>query len=368
MVTKTNLVSSATIADVAERAGVSQMTVSRVLNDNAAVRSTTADRVRQAIKDLNYRPSRMARGLAGRAPLILGLIHDHARAGYLSEFLLSTLEVCREKGFFLIVEEPILELSSCSAELLQQRAIRAGLDGVVVVPPLSNNPRFIDMLSHTHVPFVCVGTQLEAENYSSIQFDQRAAATCITRHLIELGHEHIGFVGGDEHLSTTKQRLLGFADAMRDAGHSVARSLIKFGDFSFESGVVACRALLSQNCYPTAIIVCNDDMSAGVIHALREANLRVPTDVSVAGFDDTKRAEIISPPLTTIKEPIDQIARLAVEMIQEVRHANSLGFRTANADFELIVRSSTAPPVRRASTRNLRPSSNYTCQTPESGC
>jgi len=224
---------TATIKDVAELARVSQMTVSRVLNDQSAVKETTRKRVQAAMRELNYRPNIMARNLAGRTGLFIGLIYKNPSYGYLSEFLLGALDTCRRLGHYLIVEEPLVDDNMVDLEQIEKRFLDTSIQALIVVPPLSDDPKLIDTLERTGISFVCVSPKWDAYTGPSVRMDDIAAASEMTDYLLNLGHEKIALIKGPPDHMSSKLRLAGFDRAFQEHGKVVQDDLIVSGDFNF---------------------------------------------------------------------------------------------------------------------------------------
>ena len=347
MLTKKNN-QTTTIKDVAELARVSQMTVSRVLNDQGAVKDTTRKRVLAAIRELKYRPNVMARNLAGRTGLFIGLIYRNPSYGYLSEFLLGALDTCRHMGHYLIVEEPLVDDNMVDIEQIEKRFLDMSIQALIVVPPLSDDPKLIDTLERTGISFVCVSPKLGEYAGPSVRMDDSEAAKDMTEYLLSLGHKRIALIKGPPDHKSSELRYRGFQEALNEAGETFHPDLVVSGDFTYVSGMQAAGELLKRNDPPTAIFACNDDMAAGAIAAAHQAGLSVPQDVSVVGFDDTANASATWPPLTTVRQPIREMARTSIEILsRQVAHKAAQTPSTpekVRLDYELVIRSSSAPP------------------------
>ncbi len=341
---------TATIKDVAELARVSQMTVSRVLNDQSAVKETTRKRVQAAIRELNYRPNIMARNLAGRAGLFIGLIYRNPSYGYLSEFLLGALDTCRKLGHYLIVEEPLVDDNMVDLEQIEKRFLDTSIQALIVVPPLSDDPKLIDTLERTGISFVCVSPKLDAYTGPSVRMDDTAAAGEMTGYLLNLGHDQIGLIKGPPDHMSSELRLAGYRTAFRERDKTVDEDLIVSGDFTYVSGMQAASRLLARPKPPTAIFACNDDMAAGAIAAAHQAGLRVPQDVSIVGFDDTANASALWPPLTTVRQPIRDMASSAIEIlarrVAQDKAKTMAPIENLKLDHELVIRQSAVAPKR----------------------
>jgi LacI family transcriptional regulator len=334
-----------TIRDVAAAAGVSPMTVSRVLNRQENVTDETRSLVQATIERLNYSPSHVARSLAGHAHYRIGLLYSNPSAAFLSEFLLGALSECRKTGHQLLVEQCGGSLPSEKAAL--DRLLSSGVDGLVLPPPLCETRSILARIGRGGVPMVAVASGQASSQCASVRIDNYKAARKMALHLLELGHTRIGFIKGHPNQSVSDQRLQGFLDALDEAGVSHPPELVEQGYFDYRSGMEAAEKLLSRSPRPTAIFAANDDMAAAVVAAATRLRLRVPEDLSVAGFDDTPISSTICPGLTTIRQPVAAMGRAAIELLlSEVRRLRDHEERPPMAEtlgHSLIRRESTAP-------------------------
>ena len=331
-----------TIDDVAALAGVSIKTVSRVLNDEPSVRADTRRRVEEAMAALNYQPSLHARSLAGRRSSLVGLVYDNPSANYVFAVQSGAIARCRESKLRLFIQ-------SCDG--LGDRLIgevlamvdQTHVDGLVVTPPLSSNAELLGALRRRRLPFVLIAPDHPVEGAPSVVIDDRAAAREITEYLIGLGHRHIGFIAGHPEHGSSRMREAGWRDALAAHGLEPAAHGTAQGYNTAASGREAALALLAGDERPTAIFASNDDMAAGAMLAAHGLGLVLPDDLSIAGFDDTELAGLIWPPLTTVHQPVYDMAYRATELlVQLVRGeqppaANRL-------DHRLVERASTGPP------------------------
>lgn len=337
-----------TITDVARRAGVSPMTVSRVINGESNVRASTREAVTAAIEALGYTPNRAARSLAGANQINIGLLYSNPSAAYLSEFLVGGLEQASRHDVQLIVENCDLELD---AEEVAYRLIARGVEGILLPPPLSDSPQVLEALESSNTPAVAIATGRPQKNVSTVGIDDYKAAQAMTRHLISLGHQRIGFIVGDTNQMASERRRAGYRDALREAGLPSPDELVAQGLFTYRSGLDASEQLLSLETIPTAIFASNDDMAAATVAMAHRCGLDVPGDLAVCGFDDTALATTIWPELTTIHQPIIDMSRAAVDLLVKKIRARRAGqeevCRHLLLDFTLVRRQSDAPPRRR---------------------
>lgn len=347
---KTNAESgSVTMRHVAEHVGMSMMTVSRVLNNESSVKPATREKVMNAVRELGYRPNISARNLAAAQSYFLGLIYDNPSAAYMSELLLGALERCNEKGYHLVVQSCGPDASQWADELTR-RLSGSHLDGVIVPPPVCDDPSVLDALRRFDMPYVCISPNNQMPDTPVVYMDDRQAAFEMTCHLLEAGHTDIGFICGHPNQESSRLRFQGFSQALSANGMAVNELRVVQGFYSYKSGFAAAERLLSEKVRPTAIFAGNDDMAAAVYANAQRYNLRIPDDLSVVGFDDTPTASIIWPALTTIRQPIAKMAGAALDMLSELLKKNkdpefSPELRH-KLDFELVKRDSVAPPKR----------------------
>ncbi len=332
----------ATIRDVARCAGVSIKTVSRVINREANVRAATRERVMEAVQELQYEPNPAARGLAGRRTFSIGLLYENPHEfSYVQQILDGVFGVCQAHGYALLLrpssEEP-------AADDMVRFLTQTRVDGMVLTAPVGDRPDITDALAERQVPFVQISPGITDTRWTSVGPDDFAGGRALTEHLLDLGHARIGFIKGDPRHGAASARLAGHLRALGDRGMAVDESLIVPGLFDFESGKEAAHGLFRLAHPPTAIVAGNDDMAAGVIVAAREAGIDLPADLSVAGFDDSPTALHTWPPLTTVRQPIVEIASQAAELLLEwIRGERDVHVRKT-FDCRLVVRRSTSAP------------------------
>ena len=301
-----------TIADVAREARCSPMTVSRVINGEGNVRAETREQVQQAIAKLNYAPNRAARSLAGGDQVRICLMFDNPSSSYLSEFLMGALEEAGRRNIHLEVQscDNIPDLSELVA-----KQIEGGITGFILPPPLCDDQRVLDTISDAGAIAIAVGPGRASGSHGAVLIDEYQAAYDMTKHIIGLGHERIGFIIGNPEQIASGSRLNGFLAAMKEAGFAVPDAYVAQGRFTYRSGMVAAEQLLAASPRPSAIFASNDDMAAATVAMAHRRHLDVPSDITVCGFDDTDLASSIWPELTTIRQPIREMTARAVDMI-----------------------------------------------------
>ncbi|MGO4379981.1 LacI family DNA-binding transcriptional regulator [Pseudoduganella sp. RAF19] len=339
------------MSDVAKLAGVSPMTVSRVMNGDPNVRQSTRKKVDEAVAALNYVPNQAARRLAGVRAIRIGFLYSNPSAGYLTEFLVGLLNQASLNNVQLVVEK-------CEGEQWKektQRLIDNGVDGIILPPPLCDVPGLINLIAKAGTPAVAVACGLPDKRVSAVSIDDYQAAYAMTNHLISLGHQRIGFVIGHPNQTASARRLAGFKAAIADRNVASSPDLIVQGLFTYRSGLDAAETLLSQEHRPSAIFASNDDMAAATVAIAHRMGLDVPGDLTVAGFDDTALATTIWPELTTVRQPIADMAETAVKFlvrqIRAEREGAPEGPEHLLMDFSLIRRQSDAAPRLRPTTK-----------------
>ncbi len=334
-----------TVADVARLAGCSPMTVSRVINGEARVRDATREAVQSAIARLNYRPNSAARSLAGAGQMRLALLYANPSASYLSEVLVGALDEAARVHAQLTVELCALPRDGRATV---DRLIEARVDGLLLPPPLSDDGMLLAHLRETGTPAVAIGPGRAPKGTAAVTIDDRRAAHDMTRHLIELGHRRIGFIRGDTSLTVSGERWEGFVEALKNAHLPVLSQCIEPGQFTYASGRRAAERILNGHGRPTAIFAANDDMAAAAVAVAHQRGLDVPRDLSIVGFDDTALATTMWPELTTVHQPVADMARAAVELlVDQVRLARAGEAAvpvTRVLDHRLVLRDSAAAP------------------------
>ena len=338
---------NSTIDDVAKAAGVARVTVSRVLNNGANVRPETRRRVQRAVEELGYSVNPQARALASGMGRQFMLIHAHSpelepNSYYNAGLELGALRGCSSLGFDLVTRavDPHDDNRCRSLAAILEGHRPAGL---IVCPPLSDDLEFIRTAQLLGVEVVAISAGEQARTaVSAVGIDERAGGYLIGQHLASLGYQSIGFIKGPAEHRAAALRYDGFLEALREAG-IITEPCSLTGDFTFKSGVEAAEQLLRNALPVTAIACANDDMAAGAMLALHRARLEIPAHISVTGFDDTPMSEIIWPPLTTIRQPIKDLAERAAQLLAESQSNGAIRYDAL--PFELIVRESTSPPL-----------------------
>ncbi|MGH8230706.1 MAG: LacI family DNA-binding transcriptional regulator, partial [Steroidobacteraceae bacterium] len=334
---------SVTIRDVAAHVGVSPMTVSRVINRESNVKPETRELVHAAMRELSYAPSPAARSLAGSIPCRIGLLYDNPSTGYLGELLLGALDESSRTGAQILVER--CGESELAAAALG-KLLKAGIDGLILTPPLCESERVLAEVQQVGVVAVLVAVGHAAERMATVRIDEEAAARDLTEYLLSLGHRRFGFIKGHPNHAASQLRLQGFLAALARAGIEAGAVRLQQGYFTYRSGLEAAERLLADEPYPTAIFAGNDDMAAAAVSLAHRIGFEVPEDLSIVGFDDTPIAASVWPALTTVNQPVAAMARAAVDLVLEEvrRQRDGTGApRQLLHPHTLIVRESTGP-------------------------
>lgn len=332
-----------TINDVAREAGVSKRTVSRVINGSTNVGAKTLELIQEVIKRLDYSPDKQARGLASSRSYLLGLIYDNPDALYIDQVQRGVLDICSKKGYELVVH-PCKYHSADLVKNCLSFIRRSNIDGVIVLPPVSESKDLAAALREGEHCYVRMASVDLDDHTNIVVSDERAAMSEMARYLFSLGHRDIGFITGPLNYYSSIERLEGFRDALAQLGLTLNDALVIEGQNSYQSGIDSAKTLLEGAIRPSAIFANNDEMAAGVLKAAVQLGIKVPQELSIAGFDDNLLASRIIPSLTTIQRPVGAMASLAAyKIIQSIEKVARQG---PEGDFlvkpHLIIRESTS--------------------------
>ncbi|NOU92222.1 substrate-binding domain-containing protein [Paenibacillus sp. LMG 31456] len=328
-----------TIYDIADAAGVSIATVSKVINGTGRISDKTRKHVVAVMDRLQYKPSMVASALTGKSTYTIGLTIPDLANPYFAEIARAVEDRGHEHGFNLFIcstdNDP--EKEDRYFSLLTQKRV----DGIIVATRTSKE-LFLKQLVQKKVPIVLIAGEMPALALDTVMVDDYLGGYQAGSHLVDLGHRRIAILAEDLNHISNQERIRGCVQAMRDEGAAINDNLIQVGGFTLDSGRAAATALLNGSEPPTALFACNDLLAIASIQAAREQGLKVPDQLSVVGFDNTILATMIDPPLTTVAQPIQEIGRQAVDLlIQEIRNEKSIKQRAVLLP-ELIIRQSTA--------------------------
>lgn len=298
-----------TIKDVAARAKVSFKTVSRVLNAEPHVRPELAARVRAAVAELGYRPTEAARLLASRKSNVIAAPILPVPASFISRMLISLTKECRSRRHYLLAE--VFDSREHLLDWTAQLPVEP--HAVILFAPFSDDIAVIEALERQNIPVVRIAPSLPGYGIP-VPVSDFAVSKELMEHLLGLGHRRIGLIAPSLPAHAAEERVMAYQAALRDAGIALDDSLVIRGDFLFETGVAATQKLMTLAEPPTAIFATSDDMALGVLAFAVERGIKVPDELAIAGFDDNIEACKVFPALTTIYQPIEDIARVAVEV------------------------------------------------------
>jgi LacI family transcriptional regulator len=336
-----------TIHDVAERAGVSIKTVSRVINQEPYVQERTRERVLLAMRELGYAANVSAQRLASGRANAIGFVFHNPSWQYLSTALQGVIEGACAAGYETLVQHCDVDIADVhGVRSITELVARRSVDGFIFTPPADVVVPVLAELQAAQIPFVRLTPRDRVSRQPYVTANDRQGACDMTRYLLALGHRRIGFVMGAPIQVASSERLEGYRAALAEAGIRFDPALVGHGDFSFESGARAARVLIQTQSPPTAIFASNDDMAAGVLALAHRLQVAVPADLSVAGFDNTPLSGQVWPALTTVNQPIHEIALLATRILLRMLHGEDVGIEHHHLATDLVIRASTGPAPR----------------------
>ena len=328
----------ATIKDVAREANVSVATVSRVFNDSGPVSDETRQRIRDVAERLRYYPHGGARSLITSKTSTIGVLLPDLYGEFFSEVIRGMDQAAQRSGYHVLVSSSHDAKDEIEAAM---RAMRGRVDGLIVMSPHLDATSLVANVPAT-LPIVLLNCAVTGDDYDALTIENRRGAHAMVLHLLALGHRAIAIITGAEGNYDAAERLSGYRAAMREAGIAVPNEWELPGDFTEASGYRAVGGLLALAPRPTALFAANDSMAIGAMSGLREAGLRVPDDIAVAGFDDVPLARYVSPPLTSVHVAIAELGARAVQtLLHAVDNKNAHTRRHHRLATTLVIREST---------------------------
>lgn len=330
---------AATINDVAQKAGVSYQTVSRVINNHPSVREETRKRVMEVIRSLKYQPSSVARSLVTKRSNLIGVVSFGTLHFGPAQMLSNIEQAARTRGYHLSISS-IAALTRGELEQAVNTLRRQRVDGILIIEPLLGAETDFLKEQSAVIPIVLVDANPSAGLPCS-SIDQHSGGRLGAEHLLRLGHRRIALICGPQQWNDARLRQQGWLSALREAQiKPVAQA---FGDWSAASGYAAARALLAQKPF-SGLLVANDQMALGAYRALREAGLKVPREVSVVGFDNLPESEYFDPPLSTIEQDFPSLGQTSLTQLLSLIEAPKTTASMQVIPPKLVVRASTAKP------------------------
>jgi LacI family transcriptional regulator len=330
-----------TIRDVAKRAGVAPITVSRVINKSGYVSAETRARVEAAIAELGYVPNRLARSLRLKQTHTLAMVVTDITNPFWTTVVRGVEDAANAAGFTVILcntDESESKQDAYLQVLLQKR-----VDGILFVPA-SSAAEPVNRVQRQGVPIVVLDRWLPDARVDVVRGDSEGGAHLLVRHLLALGHRHIAVLSGPETVSTSVERVEGYRRALREAGLDEDAEQVHYGQFTQRSGYQAAQEALQRTPRPTALFAANNFIAIGALRAMGDAGLRVPEDISLVSFDDLASELIVKPFLTVVDQPAYEMGQQATELlIARLSDPASNGYREIVLPTELIVRRSCGP-------------------------
>lgn len=301
-------------------------------------------KVKEAAAALDYHPNLAAQSLIARRSYLIGLTYERPSPSYVVELQNGALGRLENERYRLVVL-PFNHVASRPEEL-GKLLLRAGLDGVLLAPPACDQPVLLDMIERQRLPYARITPHSDLDRGLVVAMDEVAAGHTVAAHILSLGHRRVGVILGDPSHAASRGRMEGYRQAFDEAGVAIDDSLVGTGDFTYDVGYRVARELLDGPLRPTAILAQNDDMAVAAIAAARDLGLAVPQDLSVAGFDNSEVSRTAWPPLTTVHQPVREMAWDAANRLIAMLDADTDGDAPRRRDHlhELLVRASTAPP------------------------
>lgn len=326
-----------TLAEVAKVAGVSLMTASRAINNRPGVSPEKREDILRIADEMGYVVNRAAQKLSGARTRIIGVVAE-LHTPFTSDLLLGMGAVARAADYEMLVYSlPVCDRRPPHSIIDMLRQIA---DGVIVILPYESD--YLESMATAHIPVVTIEQGIESA-FPSVTADNYQGGCSALRHLIELGHRRIAFISGNDRLTSARDRRRAYRDVLAQARLPYDPALEVDGDFLRKSGFEAAQKLLALDDRPTAIFAANDTSAYGAIAAIREAGLSVPGDISVVGFDDIPIASQLHPQLTTVRQPLQQMARASVNLLLALIAGLDAPSEQIVLPTQLIVRESTTP-------------------------
>ncbi|MHB1443495.1 MAG: LacI family DNA-binding transcriptional regulator [Candidatus Humimicrobiaceae bacterium] len=324
-----------TMKDVAKRAGVSMMTVSRVVNKNSSISEKIRKNVLNAIKELNYKPNKLARSLVTKKSEFITVVVPDISNPFFSEMVKGIEEIARTKGYNILLggTDGRKEIEN---EYINS-AVNRMSDGIILIAPRIEDKMIYEL--NDYLPLVVIDRPLDRSDVLQISIDDFKGAILAMEYLIDLNHKNIGFLSGTTDILAGLQREQGYINALEKQKKPIDFKLILNGDWSFKSGRNAFKNFYNNDPRPTAIFAANDLMAFGLIQGAKEMNVKIPEDLSVVGFDDIAMSALINPSLTTVKQPISEMGRKAVELL--LNKLRKGPYINIHLECKLIIREST---------------------------
>jgi DNA-binding LacI/PurR family transcriptional regulator len=328
------------IKDIARMANVSHPTVSRALLNNPLVSAKTGERIRRIAQEAGYRPSAVARGLLTRRTQTIGVVVTTVADPFAGAVFSGIEQIAGDHGYSVFLADSNADPER-ERKIVQAFAERR-LDGIIVTSSRVG-ALYLPLLSEMGVPIVLVNNQFPGTFAHAVMIGNVEGSRAAAKHLIDLGHERIAYIGDQSGFQSDAERFAGYRAALKAARIPFKQELVSHGDGKSEAAIAAMNKLLQLPVLPTAVCCYNDMTALGALHAIHSHGLRVPEDISVTGFDDLFFASLTQPPLTTVRQPMNRMGQLAMESLLRLMSGEKM-VGTIRVEPELVVRKSTMSP------------------------
>lgn len=330
-----------TISDIAQMAQVSKATVSRVINNKSeGVSTKTKERILKIISDIGYLPNTQARSIVIAKTKTLGLVIPDITNPFFPQMVRGIVRYANECGYTVFLcnaDNDPKEEEKYVMSLIEKR-----VDGVILASCADHGSNSLSSLQHYDVPVVQVDRIVEGSGAApSVSIDNQGGFYSATKYFVQNGHQNIAFLGGPKSVSTTVQRLRGYRNALEDAGLPLENGLIYFGEYSIQSGIDMTQALISSGFPFTAIVSGCDLIAVGAVKALRHAGVAVPDDCEVIGFDGIELSEVFDPSISTVAQPIGEMAEEAAKLLIGIINGTITSKRRITIEPSLVLRNTT---------------------------
>ncbi|MGB9680444.1 MAG: LacI family DNA-binding transcriptional regulator [Thermoanaerobacteraceae bacterium] len=329
-----------TIKDIAKLANVSITTVSRVINNKTeGVSEETRERILQLVKEYEYQPNAIARGLVTKKTKTLGLIIPDITNPFFPDIARGVEDSAHIYGYnvFLCNTDDNLDKESEYINALKEKYV----DGIIFTSSSIPKQEHIKELIKTGIPIVIMDRRIESEDIYGVFLDNYEGGYIATKHLIDLGHKKIGCITGPLYSKSARERLEGYKECLIENGFEYDESVVFEGDYKINSGITGSEKLLNLHKKISAIFACNDLMAYGAYKTIRSRGYKIPDDISIVGFDDIQLSQILEPQLTTIRQPAYDMGLTATRMLIKLIEGEKLNRKIINFKPKLIIRQST---------------------------
>ena len=326
-----------TIKDIAKMLNVSHTTVSRSLNDSPLISKETKERVKEVARKHNYRPNVSARSLVLSKSYNIGLFFSTLKTGTTANFFLNSVRGANGiiKGKYNLAVEAVDDLVDF------QQVNKRHFDGILMMSQSPNDDEFIAHIISEEIPLVVLNREVIGQKVTTILSDDLAGAYNITKYILECGHKDIAIIEGKPEFRTTYKRKQGFLNAHYEAGLEFNEGFAIEGKYDLESGYTAMQHFLDMKALPTAVFCSNDEMALGAMKAIKQREIAMPDMISIAGFDDMGFTAYLTPSLTTVLRPVEEMSKKGTEiLLNKIEQGEKKALGIINLDTKLIIRDS----------------------------